>query len=181
MEEKENLFKCPNDLKVTIVKDNGEHIINENCCTVLSILVKNSGEIATSFLGAHSPEMLKVLDKTLKRYFKTLKKTLKSEYKRPDNEEITVLKNDTDANSKEIEEALSKEVEVDIKYEFESLKDIEKATKHSNQNAPSKHASTKNTSIKNTKTNKDTKPTKGNNQNSDTKSTKSNKQTKTQR
>lgn len=127
MEGQDNLFKCPNDLKVTIVKDNGEVVVDESCCTNLSILVKNSGEIATSFLGAHSPEMIKVLERSLKVYFKSIKKTLRAEYKREGNEEIMVVKGDSDTNSKEIDEALSKEVEVDIKYEFESLKDIEKA------------------------------------------------------
>ena len=126
MEDRENLFKCANDLKVTIAKDNGEVVLDESCCTNLSILVKNNGEIATSFLGAHSPEMVKVLNKAMRKYFKALKKTLKEEYKRSDNDEITVVKGDSEKNSPEIEKALEKEVKVDIKYEFESLKDIEK-------------------------------------------------------
>lgn len=125
----ENVFKCPNDLRVSIKKDKGEVVLDEECCTNLSILVKNTGEMATSFLGAHSPELVRVLEKTLKKYFKSLKKALKEDYKTPSNDEIQVVKGDSVENSKEIEEALSKEVPVDIKYEFESLKDIEKKTK----------------------------------------------------
>ena len=154
MENENKLFKCANELKVTIVQDNGEVILQEDCCTNLSILVKNNGEMATSFLGAHSPEMIRVLEKTLKQYFKTLKKTLKAEYRRSDNEEIKVVKGSSEKNSKEIEEALSKEVEVDIKYEFESLKEIEedikkRTTKKSTTN--SKTSNKKPSSVKNTK------------------------------
>lgn len=168
MEEKENLFKCANDLKVTIAKDNGEVVMDEECCTNLSILVKNSGEMATSFLGAHSPEMVKILNKVLRKYFKSLKKTLKAEYRRNDNEEITVIKGDSNTNSPEIEKALEKEVDIDIKYEFESLKDIEKAvsaktqtkktTKKTNANKSNKISkdvhNTKIATLNNTKTNK---------------------------
>lgn len=156
MEEKENLFKCPNDLNVTITKDNGEVIFNENCCTNVSILVKNDGQIATSFLGAHSPEMVKVLDKTLKKYFKALKKTLKEEYKRVDNEDIKVVQGKTTKNSKEIENALKKEVEIDFKYEFESLKDIEKTTKENSEITIKKNNTSKktNSTSKNNNTNK---------------------------
>lgn len=125
----ENIFKCPNELRVSIKKDNGEMVIDEDCCTNLSILVKNTGEIATSFLGAHSPELIKILDKTLKKYFKILKKTLKEEYKKPSSDDIKVIKGKNEENSQEIEKALAKEVDVKIKYEFDSLKDIEKATK----------------------------------------------------
>jgi hypothetical protein len=125
MEEKENVFKCPNDIKVTIIKDKGETVLDEECCTNLSILLKNTGDIATSFFGAHSPAMIKVLEKTMKKYFKSLKKTLKEEYKRKDNEEIVVHKGDSEINSPEIEEALKHEVDVDVKYEIDSLKDID--------------------------------------------------------
>lgn len=156
MEEKENVFKCPNDIKVTIVKDKGEVVLDEECCTNLSILLKNNGEIATSFFGAHSPVMIKVLEKTMKKYFKTLKKTLKEEYKRKDNEEIIVHKGESDINSPEIEDALKKEVEVDIKYEFDSLKDIEKTVekkekseKNSLISSMTNKLNTKNNQIKN--------------------------------
>lgn len=123
------MFKCPNDLRVSIKKDNGEMVLDESCCTNLSILVKNSGEMATSFIGAHSPELIRVLEKSLKKYFKTLKKTLKEEYKKPSPDDIKVIKGASEENSEDIEKALSKEVDVQMTYEFDSLKDIEKAVK----------------------------------------------------
>lgn len=135
------MFKCPNDLRVSIKKDNGEMVLDESCCTNLSILVKNSGEMATSFLGAHSPELIRVLEKSLKKYFKTLKKTLKEEYKKPSPDDIKVIKGASEENSKDIEKALSKEVDVKMTYEFDSLKDIEKAVKEkekSNSITPTK-------------------------------------------
>lgn len=150
----ENMFKCPNDLRVSIKKDNGEMVLDESCCTSLSIIVKNSGEMATSFLGAHSPELVKILEKTLKKYFKTLKKTLKEEYKKPSPDEIKVIKGDSEENSKEIEKALSKEVDVDIKYEFDSLKDIEKAIKEGKGEVPSSSGKTAKANKKNTKASK---------------------------
>lgn len=130
------MFKCPNDIRVSVKKDSGEMIIDESCCTNLSILVKNTGEMATSFLGAHSPELIKVLEKTMKKYFKTIKKTLKEEYKKDSPDDIKVIKGDSEENSHEIEEALSKEVDVNMTYEFESLKDIEEAVKEKLKEKP---------------------------------------------
>lgn len=93
------VFKCPNDLRVTLKKDNGEYVIDEDCCTAISILVKNSGEIATNFSGAHSPELVKILDKSLKKYLKELKKTLKKEYKTA-NDELTLSQETLDEEKK---------------------------------------------------------------------------------
>ena len=65
------------------------------------------------------------------------------EYTRKDNDDIVVVKGDTEINSPEIEKALSKEVEVDIKYEFDSLKDIEKAVKKNNKSVSTSQSKTK--------------------------------------
>ena len=89
------IFKCPNDLRLTLKKDNGEYVIDEDCCTAISLLVKNTGEIATNFSGAHSPNLVKILEKSLKRYLKDLKKTLKKEYKIA-NDELTLSKDPLD-------------------------------------------------------------------------------------
>ena len=80
MEEKKETpkLKCPNELNVTVKKDNGETVVNEDCCTSIVVLLKNSGDIATSFLGVHNKNIIKCLDRATKRYFKILKKTLKS-------------------------------------------------------------------------------------------------------
>lgn len=90
--KQEKLFKCANDINVKITKFSGEVLLCEECCTSLSIILKNDGNVATSFLGSHSPELVKVLERCIKKYFKGLKKTLKEEYNRTDNDEIKVVK-----------------------------------------------------------------------------------------
>ena len=55
MEEK--IFKCPNDLKVTVKKDGGEVVLDEECCTGMVILLKNDGNMATSFYGYHNEKL----------------------------------------------------------------------------------------------------------------------------
>ena len=67
-ENKENMFKTANDLKVTVTKSNGEVVIDEECCTMVSIILKNTGDIAASFFGAHNPEVVRVLEKSLKGF-----------------------------------------------------------------------------------------------------------------
>ncbi|MBQ7351328.1 MAG: hypothetical protein IJW59_00460 [Clostridia bacterium] len=88
--EEEKVFKCPNDLSVSVTKFNGDILIKEDGCTVVQLLLKNTGEMATSFFGAHSPQVIKVMEKALKGYFKKLKKTLKEEYRKDGNDEIEV-------------------------------------------------------------------------------------------
>ncbi|MBE5738864.1 MAG: hypothetical protein E7354_03980 [Clostridiales bacterium] len=75
------LFKCPNDIYHSIRKDSGETIVDESCCTVLSIMVKNTGEIATNFSGSHNPDLVKVLSKAVKKYMRELRRKLRSDYK----------------------------------------------------------------------------------------------------
>ncbi len=92
MEEKnDKIFKTPNDLKVSVTKSNGEVVIDEECCTMVSIILKNSGDIAASFFGAHNPEVVRVLEKSLKGYFKGIKKELKKNYYDTSKEEIKVV------------------------------------------------------------------------------------------
>lgn len=93
------IFKCPNDLRLTLKKSNGEYVIDEDCCTTISLMVKNTGEIATNFSGAHSPNLVRILDKSLKRYLKELKKTLKKEYKIA-NDELTLSQEPLDEGKK---------------------------------------------------------------------------------
>lgn len=94
MEEKnKKIFKTSNDLKVNVTKINGEVVIDEECCTMVSIIMKNTGEIGASFFGAHNPDVIKVLEKSLKTYFKGIKKELKKRYK-SDEDEIKVVASD---------------------------------------------------------------------------------------
>lgn len=97
--KQEPIFKCANDLKMSITKVGGEVVIDEECCTAVSVILKNTGELATSFFGAHNPEVVKILEKTLKIYFKNIKKTLRENYKEAD-EEIKVLDKDIPKEAK---------------------------------------------------------------------------------
>ena len=72
-------FETENDLKV-IVKNEKEEIYNEDCCTCINIVMKNDGQILTSFLGSHNPYIVRQLEKAQKIYFKELKKALKVHY-----------------------------------------------------------------------------------------------------
>ena len=74
-------FHTQNDIKVHITDTKGEPLLTEDCCTCINILLKNNGELATSFLGSHNPYIVDLLEKAQKAYFKQLKKTLLKEYK----------------------------------------------------------------------------------------------------
>ena len=75
----DKIFKCPNDLNVTVKQDGGEVKLQEDCCTGMVILLKNDGDMATSFYGYHNPQIIKTLIKAQKKYFRSLKKRLKLE------------------------------------------------------------------------------------------------------
>ena len=66
-------------MNVTIKKDGGELVLDENCCTAMVILLKNDGNMATSFYGYHNEKLIRVMAKAQKKYFKSLKKRLKTE------------------------------------------------------------------------------------------------------
>ena len=99
-ENQEKMFKTANDLKVTVAKSNGEVVIDEECCTMVSIILKNTGDIAASFFGAHNPEVVRVLEKSLKGYFKGIKKELKKNYYDNTDEEVKVLTDNIPENDR---------------------------------------------------------------------------------
>ena len=70
-----------NDIRVIIKSKNDGILFDQECCTVINLILNNDGEIATSFLGVHNEQLLKALTKVQKAYFKALKKTLKEERK----------------------------------------------------------------------------------------------------
>ena len=79
MEENKQQFETDNDLLLT-VKHGKDVLVNENCCTCITIMLNNEGKIMTSFLGGHNPYILRQLEKAQKVYFKSLKKALKADY-----------------------------------------------------------------------------------------------------
>lgn len=85
MEEKhdhnlEVKYNTPNDLNLKVVGVENQELINEECCTCINVILQNNGNIQTSFLGAHNPEIVQNLEKAMKLYFKGLKKALKQHF-----------------------------------------------------------------------------------------------------
>ena len=79
MKKEEIKFNTENDLNIAIIKDGKELLINEDCCTCINIMLKNDGQILTSFLGSHNPYIVSQLEQAQKYYFKSLKKALKAQ------------------------------------------------------------------------------------------------------
>ncbi len=77
--EKTIKFDTENDLNVAIIKDGKDLLINEDCCTCINVMLKNDGQILTSFLGSHNPYIIAQLEQAQKYYFKGLKKALKAQ------------------------------------------------------------------------------------------------------
>lgn len=77
----ETLYQTENELKLTVKAQGKEVLVDEDCCTCVNIILKNDGQIMTSFLGAHNPEIVKQLERAQKAYYKEIKKTLKAKYK----------------------------------------------------------------------------------------------------
>ncbi len=83
----ETKYNTPNELNLKVTGVNNQVLINEECCTSINIILRNDGQIQTSFLGAHNPEILHNLEKAMKAYFKGIKKTLKAHFVELDEEE----------------------------------------------------------------------------------------------
>lgn len=64
-------------------------LIDENCCTLLTISLTNSGDVFTTFLGAYNEEILKLLKRTQKQYYKNLIKKLKASKSKNEPAEVT--------------------------------------------------------------------------------------------
>lgn len=74
----EQKFKALNELELKIRNSSTkEDLINESCCTAITICLNNQGDCFTSFVGAYNPEIIKLLNKVQKTYYKNLIKKLK--------------------------------------------------------------------------------------------------------
>ena len=111
----EKIFKCPNDMNVTVKKDSGEFVLDESCCTAMVILLKNDGNMATSFYGYHNEKLFKIMSKAQKKYFRSLKKRLKTES----------IEDNIEVKSEEIPE--------DKKWKEDNISTNEKKTKKTNE------------------------------------------------
>lgn len=73
-----NKLDTENELTLKVVNNNEHELVNEKCCTVLTVSLNNNGEVFTSFLGAYNKEVLKLLKKAQLTYYKGLMKKLKN-------------------------------------------------------------------------------------------------------
>lgn len=155
MEEKKETpkLKCPNELTVTVKKDNGETVVNEDCCTSIVVLLKNSGDIATSFLGAHNQNIIKCLDRATKRYFKILKKTLKSIESQ--EEEMSLVSEDLPEDMKLTGNGLETEHDKKLAEEEKKEKELQHKKIKNNTKPTATKPKEKNGNRKTTKANKE--------------------------
>lgn len=78
----EQRFNALNELEIKITNSTTkEELINETCCTAITICLNNQGDCLTSFVGAYNPEIIKLLQKVQKTYYKNLIKKLKQNNK----------------------------------------------------------------------------------------------------
>ena len=67
------------DINVCIKQKSGQVLMNEDCCTVVNFVLKNNGDLASSFFGNHNLDIVKAIEKGYKIYFRKLKKELKDQ------------------------------------------------------------------------------------------------------
>ena len=70
-------FKALNDLNIKITITD-KTLVDENCCTAITISLNNEGNVFTSFVGAYNPEIIKLLQRVQRRYYRNLIKKLKA-------------------------------------------------------------------------------------------------------
>ncbi len=74
----EQRFNALNELNIKITNSsNKETLVDETCCSAITICLNNQGDCLTSFVGAYNPEIIKLLQKVQKTYYKNLIKKLK--------------------------------------------------------------------------------------------------------
>lgn len=74
----EQKFNALNELNIKISNTaSKEVLVDETCCTAITICLNNQGDCLTSFVGAYNPEIIKLLQKVQKTYYKNLIKKLK--------------------------------------------------------------------------------------------------------
>jgi ribosomal protein L16 Arg81 hydroxylase len=81
MEDK-NENMSADDMHINIIKkDDNEVLFDSDCCSCMTLVLTSDGRLATSFFGLHTPELVKVLKKTINQYYAKLYKEFKHQYK----------------------------------------------------------------------------------------------------
>ena len=65
------------ELNICVKKNGKIEYLNEDCMTAMTFLVKADGEIACSYFGVQSDEIVDLLGKVQKKYFKKIKQEFK--------------------------------------------------------------------------------------------------------
>lgn len=80
-------IKTSDNLNIKILNtEENKVLVEENCCTALTITLNKNGDVFTSFLGVYNDEILKTLKKVQKTYYKNLVTKLKKmETEQPEN------------------------------------------------------------------------------------------------
>ena len=80
MENNDNEIK--DELNITVKKNGEREYLNEDCLTAMTFLLKADGEIACSYFGAQSAQIVDFLEKVQKKYFKKIKEEFKQTKKK---------------------------------------------------------------------------------------------------
>lgn len=95
-------IETENELNFKVTnKTSKQTLIDENCCTLLTISLTNSGDVFTTFLGAYNEDILKLLKRTQKQYYKNLVKKLKASKQDGGPAEVTEEEHSISQNSAE--------------------------------------------------------------------------------
>ncbi len=104
-------IETENELNFKVTnKTNNQTLIDENCCTLLTISLTNSGDIFTTFLGAYNEDILKMLKHTQKQYYKSLIKKLRSSQNKDGTTNVVDEANNPNSNTTENKTKNDKEV-----------------------------------------------------------------------
>lgn len=75
MKKDENQIK--EELNICVQKNGEIEYLNEDCMTAMTFLVKANGDIGCSYFGVQSDQIVDLLGKVQKKYFKKIKEEFK--------------------------------------------------------------------------------------------------------
>ena len=89
-----------NDLHITITKQNGEVLLDEDCCMALTYIMNSRAEFNSNFAGVHNDMLLKIVEKLQRDYVRELKKAFKEQEKESKKlQKIKVFKDEKNPNN----------------------------------------------------------------------------------
>lgn len=92
-------YESLNELNLKITQGD-KTLIDELCCTAVTVALNNDGEVFTSFVGNYNAEILKLLKNVHKTYYKNLLKKLKHKQKEEGSEKTKPETEETKSETK---------------------------------------------------------------------------------